>query len=127
MNKLLAILKVPGTAIAIVVSVISAYNYLEGLKQDNKAVKEEIIVIINERFDLVNTRIDNKFDSVNTRVSEISGGVDLLNRNFDTQTKAISNIFKKQSMYQDNIDFLQDLLNDQKKKSMTSMLPTALE
>lgn len=62
--------------------------------------------------------------TVSNQVGEMSETVDLLNRNVNTQGKAISNIFQKQKMYQENINFLQDIINDQKKKSMTGMLPT---
>ena len=59
--------------------------------------------------------ISGQVSSLSTQVSDVSGQVNVIAKKLETQTKAIGGHFEKENMLQDKINFLQELIDDEKK------------
>lgn len=134
-NGLSTFVKIVSSFIVVVTwgaSLVTIYNnhivhkYESKIKIDLKQVNEKLEVITlkavntDSAIKIINDNqiiISNQVDSVSGQVKGMSDQFGVLNRKFDTQTRAIGNHFQKENMLQDKIDFLQELIDDEKKNS----------
>jgi len=83
--------------------------------------KGEKEIQIEKLIDRVSVQSET-LESIDKRQEEFNLRFSVMEKKFDTQSNALSHHFKKENMLQDNIDFLQQLYNDEKKKSESSIL-----
>jgi len=81
-----------------------------------KAEKE---MQIDKLLDRVSVQTET-LESIDRRQEEFNIRFSVMEKKFETQADALSNHFKKENMLQDNIDFLQELYNDEKRKSAST-------
>jgi transcription initiation factor IIF auxiliary subunit len=112
------------------VAAITAYNNLV-IKKYESGVQININLVSKKLDDIAEKAIstDNAIKTINEnqvvisgQVSNVSEQVNVLGRKFETQTKAIGNHFQKENMLQDKINFLQELIDDEKKNNGLSGL-----
>jgi hypothetical protein len=94
-------------------------NILARSKAQQEQISDKALLKdISESIKIIN---ENQV-TISSQVGNVSEQVNVLGRKFETQSKAIGNHFQKENMLQDKINFLQELIDDEKKNNGLSGL-----